>query len=92
MERKDTMLSERIHDRRCLRPLGTSTADEIEQERAAHAFATLLPSCSCLKQNKEIYNAIVTTVTELATLAPVYHLKCLPDREATELCRKTVEG
>ena len=66
--------------------------NEIEQERAAHAFATLLPSCSCLKQNKEIYNAIVTTVTELATLAPVYHLKCLPDREATELCRKTVEG
>ena len=55
-------------------------------------FATLLPSCSCLKQNKEIYNAIVATVTELATLAPVYHLKCLPDREATELCRKTVEG
>ena len=66
--------------------------NEIEQERAAHAFATLLPSCSCLKQNKEIYNAIVATVTELATLAPVYHLKCLPDREATELCRKTVEG
>lgn len=66
--------------------------NEIEQERAAHAFATLLPSCSCLKQNKEIYNAIVTTVTELATLAPVYHLKCLPDCEATELCRKTVEG
>ena len=66
--------------------------NEIEQERAAHAFATLLPSCSCLKQNTEIYNAIVTTVTELATLAPVYHLKCLPDREATELCRKAVEG
>ena len=66
--------------------------NEIEQERAAHAFANLLHSCSCLKQNKEIYNAIVTTVTELATLAPVYHLKCLPDREATELCRKTVEG
>ena len=48
--------------------------------------------CGFWVQNKEIYNAIVTTVTELATLAPVYHLKCLPDREATELCRKTVEG
>ena len=46
------------------------------------------PPASCLEQNKEIYNAIVTTVTELATLAPVYHLKCLPDREATELAER----
>lgn len=64
--------------------------NEISQENVVRAFAALLPSCSCLKQDKEIYNAIVAAVTEVATLAPVFYLKCLPDREAAELCRKTV--
>lgn len=66
--------------------------NEMERENAVRAFAALLPSCSCLKQNKEIYDGIVSTVTELATLVPVYHLKCLPDKEAAELCRERVES
>ncbi len=65
--------------------------NEMERENAVGAFAALLPSCSCLKQDKEIYNGIVSTVTELATLVPVYHLKCLPDKDAAELCRERVE-
>lgn len=65
--------------------------NEIEREDKVHAFAALLPSCSCLKQDKEIYDAIVSTVTRLATLCPVFHLKCLPDKEAALLCHDTVE-
>lgn len=65
--------------------------NRIVRENTVRAFAALLPSCSCLKQDKGIYNAIVAAVTEVATLAPVYHLKCLPDKEAAELCLKTVE-
>ena len=64
--------------------------NEIAQESAVRAFAALLPSCSCLKQDKEIYRAIVSTVTDLTSLTPVFHLKCLPDRAAAELCRKTI--
>lgn len=64
--------------------------NEIERENAVRAFAALLPSCSCLKQNREIYNGIVSTITELATLVPVFHLKCLPDQDAAQLCQKTV--
>lgn len=64
--------------------------NEIEREIKIRAFAALLPSCSCLKQDKDIYSGIVSTVTSLALLAPVFHLKCLPDQEAVEICKKTV--
>lgn len=62
----------------------------MERESTVRAFAALLPSCSCLKQDKQVYAGVVKTVTALASLTPVYHLKCLPDREAAEVCRKTV--
>lgn len=65
--------------------------NEIKKEGTVRAFAALLPSCSCLKQDKEIYGEIVSTITDLASLAPTFHLKCLPNQEAAELCRKTVE-
>ena len=64
--------------------------NEIKQEGTVRAFAALLPSCSCLKQDKEIYGKIVATVTDLASLIPTFHLKCLPDQEAAELCRKAI--
>lgn len=66
--------------------------NEIKQEGTVRAFAALLPSCSCLKQDKEIYAAIVSTVTDLASLTPTFHLKCLPNQEAAEVCREVVEG
>lgn len=66
--------------------------NQIERESTVRAFAALLPSCSCLKQDKEVYGGVVETVTALASLTPVYHLKCLPDREAAEVCRKAVTG
>lgn len=65
--------------------------NEIKKEGTVRAFAALLPSCSCLKQDKEIYGGIVSTVTDLASLAPTFHLKCLPNQEAAELCQKIVE-
>lgn len=64
--------------------------NEIKRESTVPAFADLLPSCSCLKQDKEIYREIISTVTDLASLTPVFRLKCLPNREAAELCRNTV--
>lgn len=66
--------------------------NQIERESTVRAFAALLPSCSCLKQDKEVYAGVVETVTALASLTHVYHLKCLPDREAAEVCRKAVTG
>lgn len=68
--------------------LEQASENEIKRNSAVHAFAALLPSCSCLKQDKEIYSGIVSTVTEAATLAQVFHLRCLPDKAAVEVCRE----
>ena len=56
----------------------------------AHAFAALLPSCSCLKQEPDIQRGIVESVTHLATHCPTFHLRCLPDEAAAQLCQATV--
>lgn len=56
----------------------------------SHAFAALLPSCSCLKQDERIYRGVIDTVTRVVTRVPVFHLQCLPDEAAARLCQQTV--
>lgn len=60
--------------------------NNIKQEGAAHAFASLLPSCSCLQKAEVLNKGVIETVKCLAASQPVYHLKCLPNRAAAELC------
>ena len=64
--------------------------NEIQRESPARAFASLLPSCSNLKEVRELNNGVIETVKYLATHTPVYFLKCLPDREAAEICFNTI--
>ena len=60
--------------------------NEIQRESPARAFASLLPSCSNLKEVRELNNGVIETVKYLAAHTPVYFLKCLPDKEAAEVC------
>ncbi|NDV83800.1 hypothetical protein [Bacteroides sp. 51] len=59
--------------------------NKITRERSARAFASLLPSCSCLRQDEEQYNHICNTITAIATTVPVYDLECRPDEEAVRM-------
>lgn len=70
--------------------LEQAPANAISRLTATHAFAALLPSCSCLKQDAAIYKGIIDTVTRIATRIPVCHLKCLPDEAAARLSMQTV--
>ncbi len=70
--------------------LEQAPCNEISRDNVVHAFAAILASCSCLKQEKKVYDGILSGITGLASAIPVFHLKCLPDREAAELCRETV--
>ncbi|RRD93102.1 hypothetical protein EII33_01490 [Bacteroides heparinolyticus] len=65
--------------------------NEITRKDIPRAFAALLPSCSCLKQEKTVYGGVLAAVGRLVTAVPVFHLKCLPDKAAAELCRKTMD-
>ena len=52
------------------------------------AFASPVPSCSNLTDVRDLNNSVIETVKYLAAHIPVYFLKCLPDREAAEVCFK----
>lgn len=62
----------------------------ISRLSVTHAFASLLPSCSCLKQDAAIYKGSIDTVTRIVTRIPVCHLKCLPDETAAHLCMRSI--
>lgn len=78
-------------------PLGAVTrierapANSIERLQPVQAFASILPSCSSMKWDNEIYNNICNTVTRIIESTPVYTLHCLPDQAAAQLCYQTIK-
>lgn len=54
------------------------------------AFASLLPSCSSMKWDSDIYNAICDTITKIVETTGIYTLHCLPNKEAAEVCYKAI--
>lgn len=77
-------------------PLGAITRidrakdNSIERLGPIEAFASLLPSCSSMKWDGDIYNAICDNVTKVVETTPVYVLHCLPDKEAALICQEAI--
>jgi len=77
-------------------PLGAITRidrakqNSIEKLRPVQAFASLLPCCSSMKWDEDIYNAICDTITRIIETTGIYTLHCLPDKEAAMLCYREV--
>lgn len=77
-------------------PLGAVTRidrakqNSIERLHAAEAFTSLLPACSSMKWDKEIYDNICNIVAKIVETTPIYTLHCLPDKEAALLCCQTI--
>ncbi len=57
----------------------------IRREPPLKAFATLLTSTSSMLWDKPLYEKICNTVSAIAMLAPLFHLRCKPDEEAARL-------
>ena len=77
-------------------PLGAITRidrapkNSIEKLSPIEAFVSLLPSCSNMKWDKDIFHGICDTVTRVIELTNCYTLHCLPDQEAAEICHKEI--
>lgn len=77
-------------------PLGAVTridrasANSVEKLSPVEAFASFLPSCSSMKWDTDIYNAICDTVTRVVETTGIYTLHCLPDKESAEICHKAI--
>lgn len=82
--------------RRVKAPLGGITridraqSNSMERQTGIQAFASVLPSCSSMKWDHDIYNAICDSVTTLVERIPIHTLHCLPDREAAETAHSTL--
>ena len=62
----------------------------IFRETGAKSFASVFSSCSSMMWDKPSYNAILNTVSRIASSVPVYYLKCRADKEAALLSFNTI--
>lgn len=65
-------------------------ANSIERLRPIEAFTSVLPSCSSMKWDQGLYRSLGDAVTRIIETTPIYILHCLPDKEAAEICHRTI--
>lgn len=64
--------------------------NQVEKLSPIEAFASLLPSCSSMKWDQDIFNNICNTITRLVENIGIYTLHCLPNKEAAEVCNAAI--
>jgi hypothetical protein len=76
-------------------PIGGITAIEqskenrIRRENTVSAFGIMISSCSIMKFDKRIHQAICNTIAKLLEKQPIYTLLCRPDEEAAQVSSST---
>ncbi|MBQ8657344.1 MAG: hypothetical protein IJ527_09910 [Prevotella sp.] len=70
--------------------LSQAPHNSIRTLKSIQAYAALVPSISGKRWNKHLAEGLHQTENWLAQHAHIYHLECLPDAAAAELCHKTV--
>ncbi|MFZ4863863.1 hypothetical protein ACL9RF_16950 [Sphingobacterium sp. Mn56C] len=61
-----------------------------EPKKNLEAVIAILPSCSGLRWNDELYATMADSVIDLANLVPVGELSCLPNAAAAVLCNQEI--
>jgi len=64
--------------------------NSIEQLDPVSSFASMLPACSSMKWDEDIYSNLCDDVTSVIETTPVFTLYCLPDEEAALLCHRQI--
>lgn len=60
--------------------------NEFEWQTGLKGFIAVLPSCTSIRWNKELFSNMNTILEKIIAQVPVGYLKCLPDAAAAELC------
>lgn len=64
--------------------------NSVERLCPAEAFASLLPSCSSMRWDKDLFDAYCDNVTRLVETVGIYTLHCRPDEEAAVMCHNAI--
>ncbi len=70
--------------------LSQAPYNRIERQSPLQAYASLMPSCSCMRWDSDSVGRLHSSVEKVLTRVPVYHLECLPDKDAAMVCCKAV--
>lgn len=71
--------------------LSQAPYNKITSLKGITAYAAVAPSASSMKWNKSIADGLHVTLSKLINSSGVYHLECLPDEAAAQLCFNTVK-
>jgi len=64
--------------------------NEFEWQTGLKGFIAVLPSCTSIRWNKELFSNMNTILEKIVAQVPVGYLKCLPDAAAAELCHSAL--
>lgn len=56
------------------------------------SYASLMPACSCMRWDKGSTEALHKTVEKVISNVSCWHLECLPDAEAANVCHSAVKS
>ncbi|MDR1683083.1 MAG: hypothetical protein LBS25_06825 [Candidatus Symbiothrix sp.] len=65
--------------------------NRFSQMKGANAMISLLPSCSSMRWNNELYSALCGILEETIQKTTIGRLECLPNREAAQLCYEKIQ-
>jgi polysaccharide export outer membrane protein len=60
--------------------------NEIKKKTGLESLITVLPSCTAIRWNKQLFSHMSDTLETIIQKVAVAELACLPNREAAELC------
>lgn len=61
-----------------------------ERLAGVKGFIAVLPSCTAIRWNKDLFATMNSTLEKVVSQVPVGFLKCLPDEAAAQLCHKSI--
>ena len=71
--------------------LSQAPYNQIQRLSGLEAYMTLMSSISGQRWNEGIADGLHQTENELASNMPIWHLECLPDKAAAELCKLRIK-
>lgn len=72
--------------------LNQAKENKFFQREGKKALVALLPSCSAIRWNLQLYSALINILVEIIDKVKIGELFCLPDREAAQLCYKEIKN
>ena len=70
--------------------LSQAPYNKIQQLNPLRSYASLMPACSCMRWDRKSTDALHSTVEKVITRVRGWHLECLPDAHAAQVCNEAV--